>query len=141
MNDNPLTDDELDALAALLERATPGPWSVMREYSNRFAYPVTTASGEESEQNWEPYHHYSNADTDAALIAALRNAAPALLRQVREQAAEIERLRAENERWLDAYATNETILPDGSLGVELRDLLKEREQMQEEIKCLKKNGG
>ena len=45
-------------------------------------------------------------------------------------AAELETLKADKERLLDCYMVNETILPDGSLGVDVMDLVKKLEKAE-----------
>ena len=93
-----MTQQELDALKALADAATPGPWLP----SHNVDAP--------SDGNWEPDNPEREgrgegptltglyrdvkawAEADAAFIAAAREAVPALL-------AEVQRLRVENERF------------------------------------------
>lgn len=68
-----MTAPNLDALAALLDKATPGPWDDCGAW-------VTPSHRKFTESR----------DENAALIVALRNAAPALLAYVRELELEID---------------------------------------------------
>lgn len=95
-----LAPEALDALAALEKAATPGPWAE-RRYGTRWTHGhgevwelvhpqdgihpanVIKARGAEHAADqccWPP------TESDAALIAALRNAAPALIAAARDQA-------------------------------------------------------
>ena len=73
----PLTPAELNALDALLEKATPGPWFENGE----ICYEKVSRSA-----NGEPYQDYDRvtyeqqfSPNDRAALIALRNAAPALI--------------------------------------------------------------
>lgn len=68
-----MTAPDLDALQALLDKATPGPWDDCGAW-------VTPSHRKFTESR----------DENAALIVALRNAAPALLAYVRELELEID---------------------------------------------------
>ena len=71
---------DLDALEALAQKATPGPWKPMVLWQDG-AWPVGPYSRNEA-----------TAKADAALISALRNALPALLALARRaEKAEAER--------------------------------------------------
>lgn len=84
-----MTEQELDALKALADAATPGPWARDAHYVFR---DVNEATGVLAATQ-------SNAagNADAAFIAASRAAVSALI-------AEVERLREELEDYADAIA-------------------------------------
>jgi hypothetical protein len=71
---------DLDHLRRLLASATPGLWETARD-----PYRVHDAEGEAIADTWSP--------SDAALIAALRNAAPTLIDEVERLRAEVARIR------------------------------------------------
>lgn len=86
-----LTPAELDALAALLEKATPGPWAAdpKRLYLNGQPGPIMSyLAGNRAEPEGMKVSIASERIADHHMIAALRNAAPALLAQARRQRAE-----------------------------------------------------
>lgn len=91
--DAPLTADELAAIAARADAATPGPWEWEEDLYqlDSHGFPVGAII---RTQGWSRYG-YSN--TDAEFIARARTDVPRLV-------AEVERLREANERymfWLD----------------------------------------
>lgn len=80
-----ITPEKIAELRVLLAEATPGPWIVV-------GYPYHEQVGAHFKiSRWEAYPLAKTTDADASLIAALRNAAPALLD-------EIERLRASEQQ-------------------------------------------
>lgn len=94
----PLTDEQLAAIRERADKATPGPWTSEHEswagpnavLSTTFNGHAVAVCGEEA----QPYP----ASVDAAFIAAARQDVPALL-------TEIERLKAERGRAIDALST------------------------------------
>ena len=83
-----MTQQELAALKALAEAATPGPWEEVAESGEWW---ITSASDETASLYVIPDTGLMN-QADVDFIAASRTAVPALL-------AEVERLRVENERF------------------------------------------
>lgn len=81
---------DLDELDALEKAATPGPWTVCRHPT---ASNPRVLVANEVEQKIVTEWKYDGA-TDHALIAALRNAAPELIAELREARAKIDRLTA-----------------------------------------------
>lgn len=82
--------DALEALDALLTRATPAPWSVRRvDALGPHPWFFVDAKVADAYGRFEVAHarHFLRASEDATAIAVLRNAAPALI-------AELRRLRA-----------------------------------------------
>lgn len=80
-------DIDLDALTALLDDASPAPWTT--EYAFEFGtYEVNSGD--------VLVCYSAGTKAQADLIAALRNAAPALLSALTATRAELERLRATN---------------------------------------------
>lgn len=77
-----LTDAALEQLLALEQAATPGPWIFHR--AEILGHAGTAAVGRADAFDWVCSLQVSNCprwDHDAALIAALRTAAPTLLRE------------------------------------------------------------
>ena len=71
-----MTAAEIARLEALLEKATPGEWTADDEGEGVFV--LTDRIGELIQ-----YDSYSFSESDAALIAAMKNALPALLKAAR----------------------------------------------------------
>jgi hypothetical protein len=70
------TDALVDRLRDLLGKATPGPWETSVDYSGRYAVACVKKAGLPACLcDWENEH-------DFHMIAALRNAAPALLDRI-----------------------------------------------------------
>lgn len=104
MSDNrTLTREEIDALAKLEAKATPGPWASLRDgnqYVETNYIPTAKLVGASRisgvRRPWNPhallafgfrpeeYETVRFVDADADLVAALRNAAPALIQAARE---------------------------------------------------------
>lgn len=82
----PIPDSELDALERLREKAEPGPWRA-DVYGDGFQVAIATPLF--------PAIGLANRWDDANLLVAAVNALPRLIRTVREQRAEIARLRAQ----------------------------------------------
>jgi hypothetical protein len=84
-----MTNLDLDNLEQLHAAATPGPWE-RRENDPMFADLVVAPN--------EPFGRHIPAEAhqpeDAEWIAAIHNAAPALIAELREARATIERVRA-----------------------------------------------
>lgn len=103
-----MTRPDLDALAALLERATPGPWD-LGEFDEQGGYDCMTSGiscGPASidgktygERYMEPLPPAAQMRmiADAALIVAAVNALPALIARVRELEQERDEARAERD--------------------------------------------
>ena len=89
-----MTNEELAELERMLAKATPGEWSCLNKVGVVFGPDCQVAHcGDFGDKELVPF----NADrwqSDAALIVALRNAAPSLIATAREA----EALRAENAR-------------------------------------------
>lgn len=82
-----MTDDiDIAALRELLAKATPGPWQA---WDRGIGWEVHDASKNEINSGFRE----TFSEADAALIAALRNAAPALLDRIETLTAENERLK------------------------------------------------
>lgn len=71
-------------LRVLLDKATPGPWDLHESDHIRHETPIATVGGPDEETVAECW---GKPAANAALIAALRNAAPDLLRVVEAVAA------------------------------------------------------
>ena len=93
-----MTQAELDALKALADAATPGPWEV-EQHSGILCNgtPSTCAVLSSSECDMASFGDSEQALADAAFVAAARAAVPALI-------AEVERLREELDDYADAIA-------------------------------------
>ncbi|GAA1977209.1 hypothetical protein [Kitasatospora viridis] len=92
----PLTDEQLTAIAARAEGATPGPWtpdedeSVWRLHGTHPRIPGMKWQILKAAKQGTPYAEYWPNPADAEFIAAARADVPALL-------AEVHRLRAERD--------------------------------------------
>ena len=93
-----MTQQELDALKALADAATPGPWEV-EHHSGILVdgVPSTCAVLTSQEYDMASFGDDLQGYFDAAFIAAARAAVPALI-------AEVERLREELDDYADAIA-------------------------------------
>lgn len=78
-----MTRPDLDALAALLDKATPRPWSYTRRDDHDAPASIAADSGQ-SAVAMCPRYGLSMFARDAALIVAAVNALPALIARVRE---------------------------------------------------------
>lgn len=78
-----MTRPDLDALAALLDKATPRPWSYTRRDDHDAPASIAADSGQ-STVAMCPRYGLPMFARDAALIVAAVNALPALLAYVRE---------------------------------------------------------
>lgn len=88
-----MTDElDLDAIEALANAATPGPWKVHKR-EPWIEYSVNTESGS-GPQCWRPIDEYYNpgAATDAKFIADARAAVPTLIAEVRRLRAALEKI-------------------------------------------------
>jgi hypothetical protein len=74
-----LTDDELTELERLGRGATPGPW----EYSDN-GFTDDIRAGHECLASLRDHQNGDNTAENAKLVAAVRNALPSLLAEVRE---------------------------------------------------------
>lgn len=86
---------DLDALAALLDKATPGPWRVRETTESQYQPRVLQAK-----YVMAALEDYDRSRTDAALIVAAVNALPALIAYVRE----LERERDQANKTRDVFA-------------------------------------
>lgn len=83
----------VERLRELLAKATPGPW---RSHKATVLMGAPTAGGFDISNCPRPYEN-------AALIAAAINALPALLHQLAERDAEVERLRFDADHWAELH--------------------------------------
>jgi hypothetical protein len=74
-----LTDDELTELELMEKTATPGPW----EYSDD-GFTDDVRAGYECLASLRGHHNGDNTAENAKLVAAVRNALPSLLAELRE---------------------------------------------------------
>lgn len=94
---DPMTQERLDAIKARCEAATLGPWYVEYEMDGPFAEPQCIQGPENVTTYHDAYNDYrvsavvEMAEADLEFIAHARQDIPDLL-------AEVERLRAENDR-------------------------------------------
>jgi hypothetical protein len=113
-----LTDEQLTALEALLDKMTPGTWTSFNgkgDYTRSIWIADTVVEPyDEVSRRYGPRRDYvanttshSRPYADAAGIAALRNAAPALLAAGRRALA----LEAENERLREALRKRTLLTP------------------------------
>jgi hypothetical protein len=95
-----MTRPDLDALSALAEKATPGPWHQGRE-GNGYESTRDVYFGREpdSERSLD-IATYIWSDKDAALIAASRDAIPALIAYAREREERVRELEGRIEKAL-----------------------------------------
>ena len=70
---------EVEALRALLAKATPGPWSIEPTWAERCGGSVAIANRDHMGEDWDVCSVHST-EANAALIAAAVNALPELLR-------------------------------------------------------------
>jgi len=88
---SPLTEQELDEIAARATAATPGPWRNHDTHLGQYGYAATVLSGEGNDTDlhaWlptmsqTPWDETRNVWADAAFVAAARTDVPALLAEV-----------------------------------------------------------
>lgn len=101
----PMSPDEIAAVEARLNAATDGPWRLSRGYDTRSIWADRDSAG------WDAFHiattdwpdDSDQPERDAEFIANAPADIAALLAHVREQAAEIERLKLEK-KMVNGYA-------------------------------------
>ena len=99
---DPLTPDELAAIRERCDKATPGPWTVKRRYSNgcEIVPRITCAPDDDRGCGWiadaigAPYLGHESTIPNAEFIAAARTSVPRLLDEVDRLHRENGRLRA-----------------------------------------------
>lgn len=108
-----LTDDDLRAIRARMEAATPGPWTVEHEMkydvneSTAYLSELHLAGKQETVKIYCGPGHAAPQVYDLVFLAYARADIPALLAHADALAAEVARLREERELWelaLKAYA-------------------------------------
>jgi hypothetical protein len=117
----------LPVLRQLLNEATPGPWIADSHEIYRAWAGIPELNGdwigETCRIEGDPLH--STSDADAALIVALRNAAPALLDRLERQAAAIEAVQVLADEAQGRQDRSLSVMFDGSkfpVSVPLNDL-------------------
>lgn len=105
-----LTPEALAELERLERKAEAGPWRFILEDD---AYAILHSANEGETIAFVPQDTSKLAKTHAALLVALRNAAPALIASARalaESRAECERLREASGKVIDAWERGRRIL-------------------------------
>jgi hypothetical protein len=103
-----VTNEELEAIEARANAATPGPWYVVYEGSSDWEVltdALRDADGNSLEFRISSSHRHRAPDCpDAAFIAKAREDVPALI-------AEVRRLRADADRWAHVRDNGMVIVP------------------------------
>ena len=92
----PVTDEQISEWLRLADAATEGPWTTERPGTDAltgFTAGIIVAAVARGQGVYADPPRGSYPENDRAFIAASRTAVPALISKVKEQAAEIERLR------------------------------------------------
>lgn len=96
-----MTELDLDALQAMADMASPGPWRVTQDHLDRpIQFDVVDASDAWVVVDSDGYEGAIPEAPDAAFIAVAREAVPALIARVRELEASEELLLSESESML-----------------------------------------
>jgi hypothetical protein len=98
---------DTERLRELLGKATPPPWKAFGT-AVHVGRPNTTESDGKPAWGGFDLRHTPRAEANAALIAELRNQAPALLDALTAAEAQVAELRAENARLVEAFIQERT---------------------------------
>jgi len=96
-----MTNDELNAIEARCEKATPGPWKSLITASGEYWIAALGDSDHDYREDFEPIFESSgresNFKADAKFVAANRQDVPRLLAKVRQQKKDLEYYRRKAE--------------------------------------------